>query len=125
MVLAGTLALVVGCETQNMMSPRKPVATLDEFAKVKTSHASMAVERSVNAKEWSSDRADMSVYPTTQGPVDSYRPIYKVDETHKVSATGLATDFTLNSGLITTFSLSRSLADLSSSRAMRHVRFVV
>lgn len=89
MVLAGTLALVVGCETQNMMSPRKPVATLDEFAKVKTSHASMAVERSVNAKEWSSDRADMSVYPTTQGPVDSYRPIYKVDETHKVSATGL------------------------------------
>ena len=58
------------------------------FAKVKSSRTSVAVERSINAKEWSSNRADMSVYPTTQGPVDSYRPIYKVDETHKVSATG-------------------------------------
>lgn len=98
MVLAGTLALVVGCETTNLrVEPsrasnksfgQEPSCTFDEFMKMKSTRTSVALERSINAREWSSDRADMPVYPTTQGPVDSYRPIYKVDDTHKVSATG-------------------------------------
>lgn len=29
---------------------------------------------------WSSDQVSRTVYPDVQGPVDTYRPIYKVDE---------------------------------------------
>lgn len=85
MVLAGTLALVAGCGTQKVTQNTR---RMDESARVRSSRTSVTLERTFNEREWSSDRADMSVYPTTQGPVDSYRPIYKVDETHKVSATG-------------------------------------
>ena len=98
MLMTGALALVVGCETP--LKPSRPatvaptrvqngnlsieIASENEISK----KTKVELETLTKEKTWSSYRADMSVYPVTQGPVDSYRPIYKVDETHKVSATG-------------------------------------
>lgn len=73
MVLMGVLAVVSGCT-----SPRQ----------TSVSSLSTRTKKTFHETEWSSDRADMAVYPTTQGPVDSYRPIYKVDEKRKVTGSG-------------------------------------
>lgn len=75
MVLVGVLAVVSGCT-----SPRQTSASLSSL--------STRTKKTFHEAEWSSDRADMAVYPTTQGPVDSYRPIYKVDAKRKVTGTG-------------------------------------
>ncbi len=108
MLMTGALSLVVGCETP--LKPSRPATVAPtrvqtatvaptrvqngnlsvEIASEKeiSKNTMVELERLTKEKTWSSHRADMSVYPTTQEPVDSYRPIYKVDETHKVSATG-------------------------------------
>ena len=94
MALVGVSVLVSGCVGPS--NTRQPSEVTTVLGKERTSlstsasstHTRMTFGRSVNEAEWSSDRADMAVYPTTQGPVDSYRPIYKVDEKRKVTATG-------------------------------------
>lgn len=37
---------------------------------------------------WSSDGADLAILPNTQGPIDTYRPLYKIDSSKKVSGKG-------------------------------------
>jgi len=69
----------VGCST--VVPP--PVQRVSETA------TTVSVSEKIPEMTWGSFGSDLMVRPFTQGPVDTYRPLYKVNESKKIVAKGV------------------------------------